>query len=54
MAVAIWDHHPSARELLDRRLERGWRPTPTAMRDGEVILGFAACCVSDVESAGSG
>jgi hypothetical protein len=52
MAVAIWDHHPSPRELLDRRLERGWRPTPTAMRDGDVILGFAACCSREIESAG--
>ena len=43
MAVAIWDHQPSARELLNGRLERGWVPTPTAMRDGNRILGFAAC-----------
>jgi len=43
MAVAIWDHRPSPGELLERRLERGWRPTPTATRDGDVVLGFAAC-----------
>jgi hypothetical protein len=43
MAVAIWDHQPSAGELLDRRLERGWRPTPTATIEGDVILGYAAC-----------
>jgi mRNA-degrading endonuclease YafQ of YafQ-DinJ toxin-antitoxin module len=41
MAVAIWDHHPAPRELLDRRLQRGWRPTPTATVDGDVILGYA-------------
>jgi hypothetical protein len=42
MAVAIWDHEPSADELLARRLERGWTPTPSATRDGDVVLGFAA------------
>jgi hypothetical protein len=43
MAVAIWDHEPTAAELLDRRLERGWAPLPTATRDGNVVLGYAAC-----------
>ena len=40
--VSTWDHEPSADELLARRLERGWKPTPTATRDGDVVLGFAA------------
>jgi len=43
MAVAIWDHEPDARSLLERRIARGWQPMPTAMRDGDVVLGFAAC-----------
>jgi hypothetical protein len=42
MAVAIWDHHPTPRELLDARLARGWRPTPTPLRSGDRVLGFAA------------
>jgi hypothetical protein len=42
-AVAVWDHRPTPDELLDARLARGWRPTPTATRDGDVILGHAAC-----------
>jgi hypothetical protein len=42
MAVAIWDHEPSADELLTRRLDQGWQPTPTATCDGDVVLGFAA------------
>jgi hypothetical protein len=42
MAVAIWNHRPSPQELLDRRLERGWRPTPTATVEGDIILGYAA------------
>ena len=45
MAVAIFDHQPSAGELLDHRMTRGWRPTPTATCDGDVILGYAACRV---------
>jgi len=45
-AVAVWDHHPSARTLLDARLARGWRPTPTALKDGARVLGFAACVVT--------
>jgi len=45
-AVAVFDHHPDAAELLARRLDRGWRPTPTALRDGERVLGYAACLVT--------
>jgi hypothetical protein len=43
MAVAIWDHRPDADELLEARLARGWKPTPTATCEGEVVLGHAAC-----------
>jgi hypothetical protein len=39
----VWDHLPTARELLDARLADGWTPTPTATRDGDEVLGFAAC-----------
>jgi hypothetical protein len=42
-AVAVWDHQPSADELLAARLERGWAPTPTDTRDGPKVLGHAAC-----------
>jgi len=41
-AVAVWDQRPTADELLAARLAAGWRPTPTATRHGEVILGHAA------------
>jgi len=44
-AVAVWDHRPTADELLADRVGRGWEPTPTATRDGDVILGHAACRV---------
>jgi hypothetical protein len=45
-AVAVWGHQPTAQQLLDARIHRGWKPTPTAMKDGERVLGFAACIVS--------
>jgi hypothetical protein len=44
-AVAVWDHEPDAGELLEARLERGWTPTPSALREGERVLGYAACLV---------
>jgi hypothetical protein len=39
----VWDHRPTADELLDARVARGWKPTPTAMQHGDEILGHAAC-----------
>jgi hypothetical protein len=42
-AVAVWDHQPTAQELLDTRLARGWRPTPSALKEGMRVLGYAAC-----------
>lgn len=44
-AVAVWDHRPSADALLAARVEAGWQPTPTATRDGDVIMGHAACLI---------
>jgi len=41
----VWEHRPSADELLDARLAHGWQPTPTATRDGPAILGHASCRV---------
>jgi hypothetical protein len=42
-AVAVWDHRPTPQELLDARLSRGWKPTPTLLVDGPTVLGYAAC-----------
>lgn len=42
-AVAVWEHKPSAEEILAARVARGWQPTPTSLKDGAKILGFAAC-----------
>ena len=51
-AVAVWDHRPTAQELLEARLAAGWRPTPTAVRGGEEVLGYAKCLSR--RGAGSG
>jgi len=42
-AVAVWGHRPSARELLDARLQAGWKPTPSSLKGGDRVLGYAAC-----------
>jgi hypothetical protein len=52
-AVAVFDHRPTAAELLSRRLERGWRPTPSALKDGARVLGYAACVVTGEHRAPS-
>jgi hypothetical protein len=38
----VWDHRPTADELLDERVGRGWLPTPTGTVDGPIVLGHAA------------
>ena len=44
--VSVWDHAPSADELLAARVARGWRPTASALKTGDTVLGHAACLVS--------
>jgi hypothetical protein len=46
-AVAVWEHRPAPRELLDARLAAGWRPTASALKSGDRVLGFAACVVEE-------
>lgn len=53
-AVAVWDRKPSAQDLLEARLARGWAPTATALKDGDRVLGFAACVVSHEHRARAG
>jgi hypothetical protein len=38
-AVAVWDHKPTPGELLARRLETGWQPTPSRLKSGPAIDG---------------
>jgi len=44
-AVAVWKRRPDADELLRWRVERGWEPTPSLLKEGQRILGHAACLV---------
>jgi hypothetical protein len=44
-AVAVWDHQPTADEILEERLDRGWTPRASPMQDGPRVLGHAACAV---------
>ena len=53
-AVAVFDHRPDAAELLARRVARGWRPVPTALKDGARVLGYAACLVTGEHRATEG
>jgi hypothetical protein len=46
-AVAVWDKHPTADELLQRRIEMGWKPKPSQTKDGEKIEGHAACLIME-------
>jgi len=42
-AVAVWDHHPSADEMLQARIKEGWKPTPSLLQEGDKVLGHASC-----------
>jgi hypothetical protein len=39
----VWDHRPTADEVLGKRLEAGWQPTPSDLKDGPAVEGYAAC-----------
>jgi hypothetical protein len=41
-SVTYWDHLPTAKDLLAKRVSLGWKPTPTHTKSGDVILGYAA------------
>lgn len=42
-AVVVWKHRPNADEILQFRLENGWKSTPSPLQDGDKILGNASC-----------
>jgi hypothetical protein len=52
-AVAVWTRKPTHRELLDARLARGWKPTPSGLKEGPRVLGYAACVFEHPETSGS-
>ncbi|HEY6331132.1 MAG TPA: hypothetical protein VI756_17525 [Blastocatellia bacterium] len=41
--VSLWDHQPTADELLAKRVANGWQPTPSGLKEGDRVLGHAAC-----------
>lgn len=49
-AVAVWPHRPDAARLLAARLAAGWRPTPSGLKEGPRVLGYAACVFETAES----
>ena len=51
-AVAVWGARPTAAELLEARVAAGWRPTPTKLKSGDQVLGYAACVVTAEHGAG--
>ncbi len=44
-AVAVWKYQPNADELLQFRLQQDWKPTPSSLKDGDKVLGHAACLI---------
>ena len=51
VSVSVWDHRPTNEELLGKRLERGWRPTPSRLQSGDAVLGYAACVFDAYDDA---
>jgi hypothetical protein len=41
---------PGSDEILNKRLADGWQPTPSMLKEGDKILGHAACVVTDKSS----
>jgi hypothetical protein len=37
----VWDHRPTADELLQARVAAGWTPTATSTVDGDLVMGHA-------------
>jgi hypothetical protein len=48
----VWDHAPSAAELLGERVRRGWTPTASRLKAGDRVMGYAACVVTGEHGAG--
>jgi hypothetical protein len=49
-AVAVWKRQPKPDELLQFRLRNGWKPTASSLREGDKILGHAACLINEENS----
>lgn len=40
-SVSVWDRTPTAQELLQARLARGWQPQASALATGDRVVGNA-------------
>jgi hypothetical protein len=49
----VYRERPTPGQLLDDRLARGWRPTPSGLREGPRVLGYAACVLDGASQGGS-
>jgi hypothetical protein len=43
----VWKHKPNAEGLLKYRLKNGWLPTPSRLKDGDEVLGYASCLIDE-------
>jgi hypothetical protein len=39
--VSVWGHTPTAQEILQARLARGWQPTSSEFINGSRVIGYA-------------
>ncbi|MEZ4409598.1 MAG: hypothetical protein R3A52_24470 [Polyangiales bacterium] len=39
----MWSERPTPAALLAARVERGWLPTPSPLKSGPTVMGYAAC-----------
>ena len=46
--------YTSARELLDHRVQNGWKPTPSDVEGPDKILGFARCLAESEAQSSTG
>ncbi|MBL8150533.1 MAG: hypothetical protein JNN15_11460 [Blastocatellia bacterium] len=42
-SLSVWDQIPTAEEILKTRLAEGWSPTPSELKSGKRVLGYASC-----------
>jgi hypothetical protein len=45
--VDVWQEKPTADDLLKARLNKGWQPTPSDLKEGPKVEGYAACLFLD-------
>jgi len=46
----VWDHVPNANEILEARVEEGWQPTASSLKEGDRVVGHASCLAERVKA----